>query len=113
MAAVVLGLRIEPRPVYIAAVAAMLVSAALVSRASGLHLRRLTVPAVWYLSYIAGTAVPALFVAAEERSQYVAPFLLAVVATLFTAPVLARALGVVGRGEVVERLVAQRVEGAA
>ena len=86
VAAVVLGFRIEPRPDYIVAVAAMLVSAALVSRASGLHLRRLTVPAVWYLSYLAGTAVPALFVAAEERSAYVTPFLFAVVATLFTAP---------------------------
>ena len=87
VAALVLGLGIQPRPVYVLAVAAMVVSAALVSRASGLSLSRLTVPAVWYLSYLAGTAIPAMFVVADKESPYVAPYMFAVLMTLITAPV--------------------------
>jgi hypothetical protein len=86
VAALVLGFRIQPRPDYVVVVAAMVLSGLLVSRASGLHPQRLTVPGVWYLSYIVGTAAPALLVVAEVKSRYVAPYLLAVIVTLFTAP---------------------------
>jgi oligosaccharide repeat unit polymerase len=86
VAAVVLGLAIQPDPAYVVAVAAMILSAGLVSLVSGLNLRRLTLPSVWYFSYLAGTAIPALFVAAENESPYVASFLFAVVVTLVTAP---------------------------
>ena len=84
--ALVVGLRLEPRPAYVAGVAAMILGGVLVSRAAGLSLRRLTLPAVWYYSYLATTIVPALFLAAGTDTRYVAPFLFAVIVTLFTAP---------------------------
>jgi oligosaccharide repeat unit polymerase len=84
--AVVLGFRIEPRLDFVAAGAAILVGGALISRASGLSLRRLTVPGVWYYSYLTTTIVPAMLVASETHTRYVAPFLFAVVITLITAP---------------------------
>jgi hypothetical protein len=86
IAAIVLGFRIEPRLDFVAAVGAMIVGGILISRVAGLSLRRLTLPGVWYYSYLATTIIPALFLAAETDSTYVAPFLFAVVATLFTAP---------------------------
>jgi oligosaccharide repeat unit polymerase len=86
VAAVVLGFRIEPRLDFVVAVVAMIVGGALVSRASGLSLRRLTIPGVWYYSYLATTIIPALFLAAGTDSPYVPPFLFAVIVTLFTAP---------------------------
>ncbi len=86
VAAVVLGLRIEPRLDFVAACVAIVVGGALVSRAAGLSLRRLTVPGVWYYSYLTTTIVPAMLVASETHTRYVAPFLFAVVITLFTAP---------------------------
>ena len=86
VAALVLGFRIEPRLDFIAAVVAMIVGGGLVSRASGLSLRRLTIPGVWYYSYLATTIIPAMFLAAVTDSPYVPPFLFAVIVTLFTAP---------------------------
>lgn len=86
VAALVLGFRIEPRLDFVVAVGAMIVGAGLVSRASGLSLRRLTVPGVWYYSYLATTIIPAMFLAAGTDSPYVPRFLFAVIVTLFTVP---------------------------
>ena len=86
VAALVLGFRIEPRPDFLAAVAAMIVGGWLVSRVSGISLRRLTMPGVWYYSYLATTIIPAMFLAAATDTPYVAPFMFAVIVTLFTAP---------------------------
>jgi oligosaccharide repeat unit polymerase len=86
VSAVVLGFRIEPRLDFVAAGAAILAGGALISRAAGLSLRRLTVPGVWYYSYLTTTIVPAMLVASETHTRYVAPFLFAVVITLITAP---------------------------
>ena len=86
VAAAVLGLRIQPRLDFVAAVVAIVLGGILVSRASGLSLRRLTVPGVWYYSYLTTTIVPAMLVASEIHTRYVAPFFFAVVITLFTAP---------------------------
>jgi hypothetical protein len=103
IAAVVLGFRIEPRLDFVAAVVAMIVGGAMVSRASGLSIRYLTLPAVWYYSYLATTIIPAMFIAAENDSRYVPPFLLAVIVTLITAPLgmlLVNLAGEFGRGEI-------------
>jgi hypothetical protein len=78
--------RFAPAPAYLGMAAAGLLSGFLMHRAAGLSLRRLSLPSVWYLSYLAGTAIPACFVAAEPNRPYVIPFMTAVVATLFTAP---------------------------
>jgi hypothetical protein len=86
IALVVLGFRVEPRLDFVAAVVATILGGALVSRASGLSLRRLTIPAVWYYSHLSTIIIPALFLASATRSRYVAPFLFAVVVTLLTAP---------------------------
>jgi oligosaccharide repeat unit polymerase len=83
---VVLGFRIEPRLDFVAAGVSIVVGGTLVSRAAGLSLRRLTVPGVWYYSYLTTTIVPAMLVASEIHTRYVPPFLFAVVITLFTAP---------------------------
>jgi hypothetical protein len=86
VAALVLGFRIEPRMDFVAAVVAIIVGGVLVSRASGLSLRRLTVPGVWYYSYLATTIIPAMFLAAQTESAYVPSFMFAIVVTLGTAP---------------------------
>lgn len=86
VAGVVLGFRIEPRLDFVAAGVSIVVGGALISRAAGLSLRRLTVPGVWYYSYLTTTIVPAMLVASEIHTRYVPPFLFAVVITLFTAP---------------------------
>jgi oligosaccharide repeat unit polymerase len=86
VAALVLGFEIQPGPIYVVAVGGMILSALLVSHASGLNLRRLAVPAVWYVSYLASTAIPGMVVVANNDSPYVTPFLFAVLSTLFTAP---------------------------
>ncbi len=86
IAALVLASRLSPEPAYVAGAAAILFSAALMGRIVGLDLRHLSTSSVWYYSYLAGTAVPAFFVVAGERTPSVAPYLFAVFATLFTAP---------------------------
>lgn len=82
---VLLG-RFEPPVAYAAGAAALLVSAALVGQASGLSLHRLSVPSVWYYSFLASTAIPAYIVVLGVDTPYVAPFLVAVLLTLITAP---------------------------
>jgi oligosaccharide repeat unit polymerase len=86
IAALVLGFRIEPRLDFIAAVVAMIAGGALVWRTTGLSLRRLTVPGVWYYSYLATTIIPAMFIGATYDTAYVPRFMFAVIITLFTAP---------------------------
>jgi phosphatidylserine synthase len=67
IALVVLGFRVEPRLDFVAAVVATILGGALVSRASGLSLRRLTIPAVWYYSHLSTIIIPALFLASATR----------------------------------------------
>jgi oligosaccharide repeat unit polymerase len=86
VAALVLGFRIEPRPDFVAAVAAIIVGGWIVARVSGIGLRQLTVPGVWYFSYLATTIIPAMFLAATTDTPYVAPFMFAVIVSLFTVP---------------------------
>ena len=103
IAAFVLGYRIEPRLDFVAAVVAMIVGGILVSRASGLSLQYLTIPGVWYYSYLATTTIPGMFIAAESDSRYVAPFLFAIIVTLFTVPLgmlLVNLAGSFGRDEI-------------
>jgi len=86
VAGAVLVTGFAPAPAYLAGGAAVVLSGMLVHRLAGLGLRQLSVPSVWYLSYVVVTAIPAFFVAAEEPSNYVTPYLFAVVVTLITAP---------------------------
>ena len=86
IAALVVGFRIQPRLDFVAAVVAMIVGGIMVSRVAGLSPRHLTIPGVWYYSYLATTIIPALFIAADNDTPYVRPFLFAVILTLFTAP---------------------------
>ena len=104
IAAIVLGFGIEPRLDFVAAVVAVIVGGILISQVAGLSLRRLTLPGVWYYSYLATTIVPAMFLAAETDSRYVARFLFAVIATLVTVPLgmmLVNVAAGFGRGEIV------------
>ncbi|MGH7536547.1 MAG: hypothetical protein ACREMG_13340, partial [Gemmatimonadales bacterium] len=63
VAGLVLGLGLAPSPVILGTAALVAVSTIAVARLAGLHLRRLTVPGVWYLTYLTGTLIPAFFVA--------------------------------------------------
>jgi oligosaccharide repeat unit polymerase len=86
IAALVLWFEIQPRVIYVVAAAGVILSAVLVHHVSELSPRRLTLPAVWYLSYLASTVIPGIVLAANTDSRHVGPFLFAVLSTLFTAP---------------------------
>lgn len=86
VAGLVLGLGLAPSPAILGTAALLALSTIAVARLAGLHLRRLTVPGVWYLTYVAGTFIPAFFVAADQNTSYVGGYLLAVTSVLVTAP---------------------------
>ena len=87
VAAPVLATRFGPPPGLVAGATALVVAGALVRRAAGLHLRRLTLPAVWFLSYVTMVALPAFVVVADKDTKYVGPYLLGVFSALLAVPV--------------------------
>lgn len=92
-----------PSPRYVAGAVAVLLAIGMVHVAAGLAPRRLTVPGIWLISYLAGTVIPAFFVAADRHTPYVTPYLVAVLSTLLTVPLgmlLVRAATGFGRPEV-------------
>jgi oligosaccharide repeat unit polymerase len=86
VAALVLLTDFAPPPVYLLGALVILCSVGMVHAAAGISLRRLSIPAVWLVSYLVATAIPAFFVAADKDSPAVGPYLTAVLSTLVTVP---------------------------
>lgn len=83
---VVLGTGFSPSAGLLACGCAIVVSGWLVHHAVGLHPRRLSIPSVWFLAYLAVAAVPAFFVVWDKDTPYVAPYLFGVFSTLIAVP---------------------------
>jgi len=103
IAAAVLLTGFAPAPVYLVGALAILLAGWMVHQAAGFHLKRLTIPAIWLISYVTVAVIPGFFVAADKHTPYVTPFLVAVLSTLITVPagmLLMRGLAGFSRGEV-------------
>jgi hypothetical protein len=86
VAALVLATEFAPAPLYVGGGVAIVLALWMVHEAAGLDPRRLTVPGVWLISYLAVAVIPAFFVAADKRTPYVTPFLIGVLSALITVP---------------------------
>ena len=75
-----------PSPLYVGSALLVLLAVWMVHQATGMNPRRLTIPAIWLISYLTVAVLPSFFVAADKDTRYVVPYMIAVLSTLITVP---------------------------
>jgi hypothetical protein len=98
VAGVVLLTRWAPAPLFLVAAPLLALAVTAMHRLTWvLNPRRLTIPGFWFLTYLAMTVIPALFLAADKSGPYVGRYLFAVESALLTVPLGMALAGAVAR----------------